>query len=145
MGEQRLGALAVGLGAEDAAAGGHADDHRAGELPRRAVAQPGGFRDELVIGGVHVIGELDLDHGLQPVGRHADGGADDAELADRRVEAALDAEALLQPGGAAEDAAEIAHVLAHHDDVLIGLHRHLVGVADGLDHRHARHGQYPTS
>jgi hypothetical protein len=48
------------------------------------------FRDDLVIGRVHVVGELDLDAGAQAIGGHADRGADDAELVDRRIEAAAD-------------------------------------------------------
>ena len=54
-------------------------DERAGELAVRAVAQARRLRDDLVVGRIHVIGELDLDAGPQPIGRHADGGADDAE------------------------------------------------------------------
>ena len=143
MGEQRLGALAVGLAAEDAAAGRHADHDRAGELAVGAVAQPRGLRDDLVVGRIDVVGELDLDAGLQAVGRHADGGADDAELVDRRVEAAARAVFLLQALRAAEHAAEIADILAEDDDVLVAAHAHVHGVADRLDHGHARHGSDP--
>ena len=88
MGEQRLRALAVGLAAEDAAAGRHAHDDRAGELAVGAIAQPRRLRDDLVVGRIDVVGELDLDAGPQAIGRHADRRADDAEFADRRVEAA---------------------------------------------------------
>ncbi len=139
MGEQRLRTLAVRLAAEDAAAGRHAHHQRRGEVAVRAVAQAGGLRHDLVVGRIHVIGELDLDAGPQAIGRHADGDADDAELADRRVEAAVGAVFLLQALGAAEHAAEIAHVLAEHDDVLVARHRHVHRVADRLDHGPARH------
>ena len=44
------------------------------------------------------------------------------------------AELFLQPGGRAEHAAEIADVLAEHDDVGIALHHHAMGVVDRLDH-----------
>ena len=115
MGEQRLRALRVRLPAEDAAAGGHADGERCGEVAGRAMAQPGRLRHDLVVGRVHVVGELDLHARPQAVGRHADRDADDAGLADRRVEAAVRAEALLQPVGAAEHATEVADVLAEHD------------------------------
>ena len=97
MGEQRFRALAVGLAAEDAAAGRHAHHDRAGEIAVRAVAQARRLRDDLVVGRVDVVGELDLDAGPQAVGGHADRRADDAELADRRVEAAALAVFLLQP------------------------------------------------
>ena len=86
MGEHGLGALAVRLPAVDAAAAGHADGDRAVKSPaerwRRRAA-----RDDLVGGRVEVVGELDLDHRAQAVGRHADGRADDA-ASDRRVKAA---------------------------------------------------------
>ena len=46
----------------------------------------------------------------------------------------------LQALGAAEHAAEIADILAEHDDVVVAPHRHVHGVADRLDHGHAGHG-----
>ena len=65
---------------------------------------------------------------------------DDAELADRRVEAAALAVFRLQPLRAAKHAAEIADVLAEHDDVVVAPHHHVHRVADRLDHRLAGHG-----
>ena len=44
----------------------------------------------------------------------------------------------LQPLGAAEDAAEVADVLAEHDDVVVALHHHVHGRADGHVHRSSR-------
>ena len=43
--------------------------------------------------------------------------AEDPRLGERRVDAAVGAEAVAQPGGRAEDAACAAHVLAHHHHV----------------------------
>jgi hypothetical protein len=60
---------------------------RRGEVARRAVAQARRLGHDLVGGRVDVVGELDLDHRAQAVGAHAHGGADDAALGDRRVEA----------------------------------------------------------
>ena len=60
-------------------------------------------------------------------------------FADRRVEAAARAVFLLQALGAAEHAAEIADVLAEHDDVVVARHRDVHRVADRLDHGLARH------
>ena len=68
MREQRLRALAVGLAAVDAAAAGHADRDRRGEVAGRAVAQARRLGDDLVGGRVEVVGELDLDHRAQAVG-----------------------------------------------------------------------------
>ena len=127
MGEHRLGALAVGLAAEDAAAIGHADRHRRGELAGRAVAHARGLRDDLVEGRIDVVGELDLDTGAQAIGAHADGGGDDAALADRRIEAARQAVFLLQALGGAEDAAEIADILAEDEHVGVARQHHVHG------------------
>src|SRR5215472_10646079 len=112
MGEQCLGALAVGLPTEDAAAGGHAYDKRAGELPVRPVAQPCRLGNDLVVARIHVVGELDLDAGPQSVRRHANGDANDAEFANRRVEAAARAVLRLQALRGAEYTTEEAHILA---------------------------------
>ena len=143
MGEQRLRALAMRLAAEDAAAGRHAHDDRAGELAVGAIAQPRRFRDDLVIGRIDIVGELHLDAGAQPIGGHADRRADDAKLADRRVEAATGSVFLLQALRAAEHAAEIADILAEDDDVVVARHGHIHRAADRLDHGHPRHGLDP--
>src|SRR5690606_30684496 len=119
VGKEGLGALAVGLAAEDAATCGHANDHGAGELPRRAVADARRLRHDLIIGRIHVIGELDLDARPQAIGRHADGSTDDTGLVDRRVEAARDAVLLLQALRAAENPPEVAYVLSKNDDLLV--------------------------
>ena len=49
-----------------------------------------------------------------------------------------------KPLRAAEHAAEVADVLAEHDDRVVTLHRHGVRVADRLDHRHRVTRQYPA-
>ena len=139
VGEQALGALAVRLPAVDAAAARHAHRHRRGELGARAVSQAGGLGDQLIEPGIDVVGELDLDHRAQAVGPHADRGADDATFGDRGVEHPLAAVLGLQPLGAAEDTAEVADVLAEHDDVVVALHHHVDGRADGRAHRHRGH------
>ncbi len=139
MGKQRLRTLAVRLAAENSAAGRHADDDRAGELAGRPVAQAGGLRHDLVIGRIDIVGELDLDAGTQAVGGHADRRADNAKFRDRGVEAAAGAVFLLQAGGAAEDAAEIADILAEDNDIVVAAHGDIHRVADRLDHGHARH------
>ena len=67
------------------------------------------------------------------------GGADDAGLGERGVVHAVGAELVGEPVGGAEDAAELADVLAEHDDARVAAHLGPEGVVDGLDHRHARH------
>ena len=44
-----------------------------------------------------------------------------------------------RPFGATEHAAEVADVLAEHDDRVVAFHCHVMRVADRLDHRLARH------
>ena len=136
--EHGLGALAVGLAAVDAAAAGHADRHRRDELVDRAVAQARRLGHDLVGSRIEVVGELDLAHRPQAVGAHAHRHADDAALGDRRVEHARAAVLGLQAFGAAEHAAEIAHVLAEHHHVVVALQHHIHGRAQSLDHGHRR-------
>ena len=145
VGEQAFGRLAVRLPAEDAAAIGSADDHRHRPFAGGAIAHLGDFADDLVVAGVDVVGELDLDQRLDAIGGHADGGRDDPAFADRSVERALLAEFLLKSVGDSEDAAEKADVLAEHDDVLVAAHHHLVGVVERLDHVHGRHQRFSSS
>src|SRR5208282_3269386 len=139
MGEHRLRALAVRLTAVDAAAAGHTDDDRGEEIAPRTVAKPRRLRHELVIAGIDVVGELDLRDRPKPIGAHADRDAHDPGLVDWGVEAARLAILALQAIGAAEYAAEIADVLAEHDDALVLGHLAVHRVADRLDHRHSRH------
>ena len=141
MGEQRFGRLRMRLAAEDAAAGGHPHDERAGEVAGGPVTQSRSLRDDLVVGGIDVVGELDLDHRPQAVGGHADRRADDAAFVDRRVEAAALAEPFLQTRRAAEYAAEIADILAENDDAVVLGHLDRMRIADRLDHCHTRHGR----
>ena len=61
--------------------------------------------------------------GRKPRMRQPDGGADDARLGQRGVQHPLLAEVLLQAVGDPEDAAELADVLAHHEDLGVALHR----------------------
>jgi hypothetical protein len=145
MGEQGLGRLAVGLAAEDAAAVGRADGERQAPFAGGAVAHPRRLRDDLVEGGIDIIGELDLGDRPQPVGGHADRGRDDAVLGDRRVEHAVLAIFLLEALGGAEDAAEIADILAEGDDVRVALHHHVMGAVDRLDHVHDGHLRFASS
>src|SRR5690606_475853 len=143
VGEQGLWALAVGLAAEYAAAGGHADYNGAGELSVGAVAQAGSFRHDLVVGRVDIIGELHFDTRSEPVGGHADCRTHDAELADRGVERAVFSVFLLEALRAAKHAAEIADILTEDDDVLVAAHGDIHGVADRLNHAHAWHAITP--
>ncbi|MNY35608.1 hypothetical protein D3C86_1700280 [compost metagenome] len=145
MGEVGLVGLRVVVAAADAAAVGGADDDRAGVLPARAVAELRHLVDDLVDGREDVVHELDLGDRAQAVEGHADGGADDAGLGEGGVDDPVLAELLLQADGGAEDAAELAHVLAHDDHPIILAHLDLQGVVDGLDDVHRGHYRAPSA
>ena len=136
MREDALGTLAVRLPAENAAAKGRADRHRRYELARRPIAQPRRLAHQLVERGIDIVGELNLGHGPEAIGAHAHRHADDPAFGDRRVEHTVLAIFLLQARGGAEHAAEIADILAHHDDVGIAIHHHVQRAVDRLDHVH---------
>ena len=111
--------------------------------PAERYRSRGRLRHDLVVGRIHVVGELDLDARSQPERRHADRGSDDRRLVDRRVEASAFAESLLQTLRAPEHATERSDVLAEDDDGLVGLHGQHVRVQDGLDHRPGGHVSTP--
>ena len=52
---------------------------------------------------------------------------------------------LLQARGDPEDAAEIADILAEHDDVGIARHHHVVGAVERLDHVHDGHLRFASA
>ena len=118
-----LGALGVVLDRTDAAAEGDADDDRHLHPALRAVGVLRDLAHDLVVGGVDEAVELDLHDGAVTAQRHTDRGADDAGLREGRVDDAVLAEVLLETVGDAEDAAELADVLAHEQDLVVGLHR----------------------
>ena len=142
MGEQRLRALAVRLAAVDAAAAGHADRQRRGEVARRAVAQPRRLGHDLVARP----GRSSRRTAPRPpaAGRRrampiAEPTMPPSEIgaSNTRERAVLGLQAL----GAAEHAAEVAHVLAVDHHVVVALEHHVHRRAQRLDHRHARHVQ----
>jgi hypothetical protein len=90
--------------------------------------------DELLEGGVGEGVELHLDHGPQPVHGHADRGAQDARLRQRRVEQRSSPNSSASPLGDPEDAAQRADVLAEDMDGRVGGHGVAQRPAEGLGH-----------
>ena len=135
----------MGLRAEDAAATGHAHHDGGAELAGRAEPQSRRFRHQLIVGRIHVVGELDFGDGPQSIRAHVDGDPDDAAFGNRRVEAARWPVLALQTIRAAEDPAEAADVLTEGDDAIVARHHDIHGVADCFDHRERRHVQKPSS
>ena len=92
-----------------------------------------------------------ISHDRAPAG-HAepDGGAEDPGLGERRVDAAVGAEAIAEAGGGAEHAAEAPDVLAEHEHRLVAGELDVERVVDGLDEeqlagRHGRGGHRPCT
>ena len=144
MDEERLRRLRVVVTALDSTSDRGADDERGGVLPSRAVAELPQLVHDLIEGGEDEVAELDLGHRLEAVHGHPDGGADDPALRERRIDDAGLAEFLVEPGGGAEDAAELADVLAEEDDARIALHLDPECVVDGLDDVPLGHGYEPV-
>ena len=100
-----------------------------------AVAHLGHVRDDLLERRVGERVELHLDDRPEPGHGHADREADDAGLGQRGVEAAVLAEVAGEPVGDPEDAAELADVLAEHDDVVVVGHGVAQRGVERLGHR----------
>ena len=121
--ELRLRRLAVVLDRADAATERDPDDHRHLGLALAAEGHLRDLADDLVVRRVDEPVELDLDDRSVAAQRQADRRADDAGLRERRVDDPVLAEVLLQAVGDPEDAAELADVLAHEQDLRVVLHR----------------------
>ena len=134
-----LGRVVVQLGRAHAAAVGHPDRDRERHRPARAPAVAADVGDQLVEAGIRERVVLHLADG--PEARHAepDRRAEDPGLGERRVDAAVGAEAVAQARSRAEDAAGAADVLAQHQHVRVALHLDVQGVVDRLDEQQLTH------
>ena len=135
----RLRRVVVELGRADAAAVRHADRERERHPPARPPAVAADVVDELVERRIAEGVVLHLADGPPAGHAQADGGAEDPRLRERRVDAAVGAEALLEPGRRAEDAAEPPDVLAHDQHGRVALHLDVERVVHGLDEKALAH------
>ena len=101
--------------------------------------------DDLVVRLRAEARELDLGDRHHARNREADARADDRRLRDRRVEHSGLTEPVEQTVGDPEDAAVVPDVLAEQDDAVVACHLVRHRVADGGEHRHARHEMLPPS
>ena len=131
------------LGTENATSARHTNNERRREITGGAKTEPSRLRDNLVIGWVHIIRELDFAHRTQAEGRHAHRHPDDAGFGNRRIEAARRAIFFLEPLRASEDAAEEADILPEDHDAVVAFHHHVHRIPDSLDHRPPHRRQYP--
>jgi len=145
MREHPLRALGVRLAATDATATGRTDGDGRGKRGRAAVTHAGELAHDLVVGGIDVVGELDLCDGAQTVGRHADRGTDDAALSDGGIDDAMRTIAALQPLGGSEHAAEVADIFAQDHDPGIAREHDLHRGVERLHHAHRGHVAAPAS
>ena len=115
--EERLGRLRVVVPAADAAADRRADDELGRVLAARAVAVLRELGDDLVVRREDEVGELDLRDGHEPVERHADRACRRCRPRESGVSMTRSSpNSSKRPCGDAEDAADLADVLAEHDD-----------------------------
>ncbi len=119
-------------------------DHVARELAARAVAHLRELAHDLVERRIDEVEELDLGDRLEPVKGHADRGADDPGLGERRVDHAVGAELLQEPVRRAEDPTVHADVLSEEQDVRVGPHGVAERPIDGLDERELGHPLLPA-
>ena len=135
----RLGRVVVQLGRAHAAAVGHPDRDRERHRPARPPAVAADVGDQLVEAGVREGVVLHLADG--PVARHAepDRRAEDAGLGERRVDAAVGAEAVAQPAVARKTPPGAADVLAEDEHVRVALHLDVERVVDRLDEEELSH------
>ena len=134
VGEVGLGRLAVVLDRADPAAERDADGDRHPDQAGRPAVDLGHLADDLVEAGEDEAVELDLAHRPVAAHRQAHRGADDPRFGERGVDDAVLAEVLLQAVGDPEDAAELADVLAHDEDLRVVLHRPAQARVERLGH-----------
>lgn len=146
MREQRLGGLGVVLDRADAAAVRNADDDGELDLSERPRVHLRELRDDLVVRREDESVELDLHHRAVAAQGEADRGADDARLGERGVDDPVLAEVLLESVGDPEDTAELADVLAHDEDLGVGVEGRAQRLVDRLGQRHlfCRHRYLPS-
>ncbi len=118
MGVEALHRLGVVERPVDAPTKGNPDHHRRRPAAVGSVVDPGRLRDDLVEGGMDVVGELDLGDGVLAGGGHAHRGPHDQRLGQRAVEAAVRPVGLGEALGGLEHAPlGIGDVLAEHQRV----------------------------
>jgi hypothetical protein len=130
----------VVLNSADTALKGQANDEAHGVDAVAALVQFGDLRDDLIEGRVHETVKLNLAHRAIPANRETNRGADNGRLGQGRVDDAVLAEVLLQAVGDAKDAAQLAHVLTHDENLLVLLHRSSQSLVEGLGHGHRGDG-----
>ncbi len=116
----------------DASAAGDPDRHGQADTAPRPVVHLGQLGDDLIEGGVDETVELDLAYRPEPAHRQPDRRPDDRGFRERGVDHPFLAEVGQQPVGDAEDPAEPADVLAHHDDSRIVIHGRAQPRVEGL-------------
>src|SRR5206468_1593233 len=102
------------------------------QLPARPPAVAADVRDQLIEAGVGERVVLHLANRAPTREAEPDGGAQDPGLGERRVDAAVGAEAVAQPGRGAEDTAGAPDILAHHHDGVVTRELDMERVVDRL-------------
>ena len=138
-----LGRVVVELRRADPAAVRHPNRERKRHLPAGPPAVPPDVCNQLVERRVAERVVLHLADRLEAGHAEPDRGAHDPRLGERRVDAAVGAEPVEQPGRRPEHSARAADVLAHHHHVLVAPELDLETVVDRLHERQLSHGASP--
>ena len=113
-----------------------AEHHRHARLPAEHEAVLGRLVDHLIHRQPGEVDVHELDDRTQTGERGAHGGADDADLADRRLADARRAEAIQETCGDLKGPAMFGDVLADHDHALVALHLEAQGLVQRLAVEH---------
>ena len=124
---------------------GHADRDREVHRTARPPAVAPDVADQLVEGRIAERVVLHLADRPPACHREPDRASEDPGLRERRIDAAIGAEAILEPRGGAEDPTRSSDVLAEHHDVGIALHLDMEGVVHRFDERPSRHREGPVA
>ena len=141
----RLGRVIVELGCAHPAAVRHPNRERELHAASSAPAVAPHVVDELVERRVAERVVLHLAHRPPPGHAQPHRSAEDACLGERRVDAAVASEPLLEACRGAKDPTQPADVLAHDHDSRVALHLDMEGVVDRLDQEALRHRQPPRA
>src|SRR5699024_5991032 len=116
------------------------DRHPYGALA--AHMQFGQLTDDRIVSRIHETIELHFDHRAITAERHADRGAGNPRLGQRRVDDPSGSEVMREPGRSAETRAEPADVFAHQHNLAIGIHGRAQTVVEGFCNR--AHAMLPS-
>ena len=137
--EHALRALRMRLPATNPTTTGRTDRHWRCESRGTPVAQSSQLADDLIVGGINVVCELNFSDRAQTVDTHTDSGADDATFGDRGIQHTMRSEGFLKSISDPEYATKVTDILTEHDNGSISLEHHSHRRVECLHHVHGTH------